>query len=301
MVKEDIQQQKISFNLFSFVTAIFLFTITQILGIFIASKIEDLFERIIYLYFPITILVSARELQFILFFITTFLLVSLIFFFMLKFLQSKEKTRLFLTILFSVAIFVGSLDFFFLFFTFFYSLTFSIVAVLLWFIIARVWFHNLIFIVVTASIVATIGMYFSPLIAAIILIILALYDLIAVYLTKHMTVMAKKMIETGVVLGLIVPVRAKDFFMKLSGTVQAREQAKVFFIGGGDIGLPLLLTVSIYFYYGFYFAVATALLSIIGFITTYWLFASQKVVRPIPALPTIIIFPVVAYFLFLLL
>lgn len=297
MTKKDIKTTIKTLNLFSFLCAVFLFTITQILGIFIASKIQPILNKVA-IRLGSSVAING-EGWFILFFIIFFLLTSLIFFFILKFLKKRKKIKLFLNSLFSVAIFIGGLHFFSLFFLFPYNIIFSILFIFLWFLISQVWFHNLVFIIVTASLIASTGLYFIPLAVAIILIVLAIYDLIAVYWTKHMTVMAKKMIATGVVFGLIIPIKFKDFFMKLNNIEQAREKAKIFFIGGGDIGLPLLLVVSVYFHYDFYYALIIATLSVIGFIVTYLLFVSQKITRPIPALPSIIIFPILGYFLFL--
>lgn len=314
MNEKNIKQQTKTLNLFSFLSAVFLFMITQILGIFVASRIQlivgqqallivqqqaslILNEIVVYLRTPTIVI---REEWFILFFITFFLLISFVFFFILKSLRKKRKIKLFLNSLFSLAIFIGSLYFFSLFFVFPYDIVFSILFIFLWFLIAQVWFHNLVFIVITASLIAPVGIYIIPLAVAIILIFLAIYDLIAVYWTKHMTVMAKKMIKTGVIFGLIIPVKLKGFFMKLNNIDQAREKAKIFFIGGGDIGLPLLLVVSVYFHYDFVYALIIAALSVVGFIATYLFFVSQKTIRPIPALPGIVIFPVLGYFLLLL-
>jgi len=58
-------------------------------------------------------------------------------------------------------------------------------------------------------------------------------------------------------------------------------------LGGGDIGFPLLLVVSVFFAYGFISSVIVAVFSLFGLIAAYWIQLVFLKGKPMPALPPI--------------
>ena len=137
------------------------------------------------------------------------------------------------------------------------------------------------------------GLEFTPSVVVALLLIFSVYDFIAVYKTKHMVLMAKDMIEKKVILGFIIPKEIKYFkdnFKKI------RPGGNFMILGGGDIIFPNLLVVSLIPQSSLK-AVVVLIFSLFGLFFSYWLFATQKEKKPIPALPPIALFSIVGYFL----
>ena len=58
-------------------------------------------------------------------------------------------------------------------------------------------------------------------------------------------------------------------------------------LGGGDIGLPLLLVVSVFFTYGVTSSLILSAFSLLGLIAVYWIQAVFLKGKPMAALPPI--------------
>jgi presenilin-like A22 family membrane protease len=130
-----------------------------------------------------------------------------------------------------------------------------------------------------AGIGGVIGWSFTPTTAIILLAAFSVYDIIAVYKTKHMVKMAKNMIDAGAIFGLvIVTKKPKDFMI----------------LGSGDILLPLILasTVAIYSIPG---AVIVSTFAAAGLFVTHLLFSNQKRRKPMAALPPIATLSIIGY------
>jgi presenilin-like A22 family membrane protease len=151
--------------------------------------------------------------------------------------------------------------------------------------------HNLLMGIGLAGIGASLGLSFKPEVLVLILLILSVYDFIAVYKTKHMIKMAKSMIEAGVVMGLIIPKRLNEFSEK---TKQVKTGGKFMILGGGDIAFPLILTISL-IPYGIVNSIIVAVFSLIGISFSFLIFSLQKERKPMPALPPIALFSIIGF------
>ena len=80
--------------------------------------------------------------------------------------------------------------------------------------------------------------------AYILLIILSLYDMYAVWKSKHMVKMAKFQTRSGIFAGLLIPYGFKK--AKKKGMVKVKTAV----LGGGDIGFPLLFAGTILVFKG---------------------------------------------------
>ena len=120
--------------------------------------------------------------------------------------------------------------------------------------------------------------------AIVLLAVFSVYDIIAVYKTKHMVKMARDMMEAGAIFGLIIATKKPKDFMIL---------------GSGDILLPLILsaTVAAYSILG---AVIISLFAAAGLFVTHLLFSNQKRRKPMAALPPIATLSIIGYLVFLL-
>ncbi len=144
--------------------------------------------------------------------------------------------------------------------------------------------HNLGIIVAIAGAGAIIGTSLEPLHVIVIAAVLSIYDIIAVYKTRHMVEMARGMIEAKSVLGLVVPFYVKDFFSDLKNV---NLEDRFMILGGGDIMIPLLLCAS-FVSQGVFYSLFIFVFSLIGLFLSFLFFITPQIKRPIPALPPIV-------------
>ncbi len=142
-----------------------------------------------------------------------------------------------------------------------------------------------------AGVAAALGLSLTPSIALIILVLFSLYDIIAVYRTRHMVRMARTMLASGVVFGFIIPSRWRDFF---AGSRSAEPGERFMILGSGDIGLPLVFAASI-IPVSPASAVVVAVSAVIGLFTTHLLFTNQYRRRAMAALPPIVTWCAIGY------
>ncbi len=180
--------------------------------------------------------------------------------------------------------------------TFMPSLWGLVAAVVFTLLFARggnVMMHNLGIILGIGGIAAVFGLSISVEFGLILLVVLSLYDILAVYVTKHMVAMARSMIEGGAIFGFLVPFKFKGFFYN-------RERARTgvgeefMILGSGDIGLPLIFVSSLV-KFSLTSAVITAAFSLLGLFLTHILFINQGQKRVMAALPPIATMTIIGY------
>ena len=93
-----------------------------------------------------------------------------------------------------------------------------------------VYIHNLTEVFIYGGLVAIFAPIFNTFSVMVLLFIISIYDMIAVWSTKHMIKLAKFQTSLKVFAGLMIPY----------------DKKKAAILGGGDIGFPLLFTVVIY-------------------------------------------------------
>jgi presenilin-like A22 family membrane protease len=120
---------------------------------------------------------------------------------------------------------------------------------------------------------AVIGGSLGVLPVIIFLLILSAYDFVSVFLTKHMVYMAKAITETPMAFTAAVPVKTKNF-------------SHVFQLGGGDLVMPLILSVSVLGRFGLYHALITTLGGFIALAVLFY-YVLKSPGQPLPALPPI--------------
>jgi len=76
--------------------------------------------------------------------------------------------------------------------------------------------------------------------AFMLLILISIYDIIAVRHTKHMVKLAKFQTKSKVFAGLLIPYERKKGKVKEKGIIEKKGVGKIAVLGGGDIGLPLI-------------------------------------------------------------
>lgn len=167
--------------------------------------------------------------------------------------------------------------------------------------VRNVFTHNVGIILAVAGIGSLLGLAISPKTVVIIMVILSLYDIVAVYVTGHMVKMANTMMESGAIFGFIIPSQMSGFFSH-KGEVQAHVGVggKFMILGSGDIGLPVVLASSVV-RYSLNDAVIVAFFSLVGLFLTHLIFLNQKERKPMAALPPIATMSIIGYLVAILL
>lgn len=209
-------------------------------------------------------------------------------------LSHKSKISGFLmNIFFVFTLFLGA-DFFLSFFmnqsSAFY---FSVALIIARFIFPSIFLHNFLFLLSVASFSSVLALQMTPIVIVILLAVLSAYDIVSVYLTGHMVKMAKTMIKRHLIFGFIIPEKIKYNFW---GVQKAKPGQGVVFLGGGDVGLPIFLVANIAVS-NLTGGIIIALFAVLGMILSYYLFVSQKLKKPMPALPPIAMMTIVGYLL----
>lgn len=275
---------------------ILLFVLTQVLGIFVTLRLLKLLEVLEIKLQPISL--SS--------FLIYFLIVTLLILALLKI--SRGKAGFLLQILFILAVFFG-LDI--LFSTFIVEPGAVILAaglIALRFLQPTVLLHNLVVIGGLAGIGGMLGLSLSPRDVIILLVILSIYDVIAVYKTKHMTKMAKEMIKKRVILGIIVPEKISEFKasmtevekdkISITKVPKLNKASRFMILGGGDLALPLLLITSVA-HQNIWRSIIVLVFALLGLILMHLIFIKLKR-QPIPALPPLAVFSILGYLISLL-
>ena len=166
----------------------------------------------------------------------------------------------------------------------------AVIGGLAWLFFARIWLHNILLLIALAAAASVFGYLVSPLIFMIFMIIVSVYDVLAVRL-GFMVWMADKLSDSSSLPAFIFPKKVKEVGLDIKEVQfselkkEASEKREHTILGGGDIGFPLMLAVSVYFEYGLDGAIlvgACALIGIMGafLVQQYWLKG-----KPMPALP----------------
>jgi len=125
-----------------------------------------------------------------------------------------------------------------------------------------------------------------------ILIILSVYDIIAVYETKHMVTMFRGLVERGVIFALILPERWQALFTHVRNVKPGEGFS---FLGSGDLALPAIFVVSAFVSRPI-LGIGAAIGSLAGLFFTDLIFVWGRK-RPMPALPPIALGTIIGFFL----
>lgn len=266
-----------------FFTEAFFFSLAQVLGLFSAVKISVVLKAAEFRPVSVTVL----DVLIMLAVGTAFTLIFLRF----------SKSALPYKIIFLLVMFFGMQSFFSLFLS-----DFAAAGVAFLLILARIFtpfilVHNVVLVLGVSAVGAMLGMSLNPWAAVFVLLLLSVYDYVAVYKTKHMVKMAKEMIERGAVFALILPEKPGHYIEqapKIKG-----PQEGIFFLGAGDLVFPLVMSASA-LSVGLANAIITAVFSVFGLFFTHFLFSVQEKREPMPALPPIALLTIIGFLFSLL-
>jgi presenilin-like A22 family membrane protease len=165
-----------------------------------------------------------------------------------------------------------------------------------WFLIPLVWLHNLVLILAVSSLGAVFGRFITPWTAMAIILVLAIYDFLAVRF-RFMLWMADRLSQINALPALIIPKNYSEWNLNLKEREKIIEvnpaTREYSILGGGDIAFPCLLTASVYFAQGLKPAAIIAILGLLGLVSVYAIQAIFLKGKPMPALPPIAAFTLV--------
>jgi presenilin-like A22 family membrane protease len=180
------------------------------------------------------------------------------------------------------------------------------VAGLAWLFFARIWLHNLLLLIALAAAGSVFGFLFSPWTFMIFMLVIALYDFLAVKF-GFMVWMADRLSETIALPAFIFPKRLRHWTTGLQsvrvGELKDKEsdEREYSVLGGGDIGFPLMLSVAVFFVHGLGDAVLVGAFAFVGLMAAFLIQMLWLKGKPMPALPPIAGFSLIGFLLTILL
>ncbi len=173
-----------------------------------------------------------------------------------------------------------------------WSAVLAIAVAAAWSLRPTVWLHALVMVLTLAGAAAVFGFIFSPWTFVVVMLIVSVYDVLAVRF-GYMVWMAQRLSESTSLPAFVIPRTASGWSSNLSSfTFQEqseKEPAERQFsvLGGGDIAFPLVLVVSVFFNLGPLRSLVVAAFTFIGLAAAFWIQARLLKGRPMPALPPI--------------
>lgn len=204
------------------------------------------------------------------------------------------KSAKFVALVFDLAVFLGVSALVAAFFGPTTGMLGGAAALLARYALPRVFVFDAVLLLGMAGVVATIAPGFRAEGLVVILAILSLYDIAAVYLTRHMVMMARKLLQQKAFFAIIVPTRLADWTARLDDVA---TDAGFSFLGTGDLVLPGLLVSTTAARHGGAAGIFVAVGATLGLMVVNILFLSQRRIAPMPALPPIALGAIVGYFL----
>ncbi len=124
------------------------------------------------------------------------------------------------------------------------SLSLAIVLTVLLYKFPEWYVINTIGLIIAAGASAIFGISLSIIPVLVLLSLLAVYDAISVYKTKHMIDLAEGVMDLRLPILFIIPKKLKYSFIKDSFKKEEGEEREAFFMGLGDAVMPTILVVS---------------------------------------------------------
>ncbi|MBD3262792.1 hypothetical protein GF374_00240 [Candidatus Woesearchaeota archaeon] len=220
----------------------------------------------------------------------------------LKFLKHKTPFGL----LFAFLIFVGS-DIVFSTFVPWRALAIvlALSVVAMRFLWPNILTQNIAIIIAIAGVSAQLGALLPIAAIIIILVILSVYDVWAVFKTKHMVHMAKGLIQRGMTPMIISPNSWRDLTQSMKTVTQEKLKTRkrkpslrYMMLGTGDIAFPLVFAVSA-LSQSIISAAAVIIGALVGIVVIHFLMISKKF-KALPALPPIAAGSIIAFAISLL-
>ncbi len=174
----------------------------------------------------------------------------------------------------------------------------AVIAGIAWLFWARIWLHDLILLITLSRAGSVFGFLFSPSTFMIFMLVIAVYDVVAVRF-GFMVWMADKLSESATLPAFIFPRKIGDWILPLKnvrvGDLKNEESDRREYavLGGGDIGFPLMLAVSVFFAANLISAMLVGVFALLGLVSAFLIQSLWLRGKPMPALPPIASFSLI--------
>ena len=172
------------------------------------------------------------------------------------------------------------------------SITLAVIFGAAWLFWARVWLHDVLLLITLSGASAVFGYLFSPLTFVIFMLVVAVYDVIAVRF-GFMIWMADRLSDIDTLPAFIFPKKLRDYLISLRSirvgdlTKQKAADREYSILGGGDIGIPLMLAASTLYQTGMESGIVIGAFAFVGLMGAYLVQLFWLKDKPVPALPPI--------------
>ena len=168
----------------------------------------------------------------------------------------------------------------------------AVAAGVAWLFWAKIWLHDLLLLLTLSAAGSVFGFLFSPWTFMIFMLVIAVYDFLAVRF-GFMVWMADKLSGTAALPAFIFPRELKDWRLSVHAisigdlAKTEREKREYSILGGGDIAFPLMLTVSVFFAFDMLSASIVGSFAFAGLMSAFLIQLVWLNGKPMPALPPI--------------
>jgi presenilin-like A22 family membrane protease len=151
-----------------------------------------------------------------------------------------------------------------------------------------------------AGVGALFGLILSPWTAVAFMLVISVYDVLSVR-WGYMLWMVKRLSQSEALPAFVIPRRISMWRLNLreAGLKKLLEEGpterEFSVLGGGDIGFPLILVVSVFFVYGFTSSIIVAAFSLLGLISAFLIQLLFFQGKPMPALPPIALVSIIGF------
>jgi presenilin-like A22 family membrane protease len=176
------------------------------------------------------------------------------------------------------------------------ALAVAIMVALWWLFMPRIWLHNLLLVVALASMGTVFGVFLAPWTAILFMLVLSVYDILAVRF-GYMMWMLKNLSVSDTLPAFIIPrtISGWNADVRKARILDDESERDFSVLGGGDIGFPLILIVSVFFAHGFTRSLVVGGFSLLGLLVAYWVQRKLFKGKPTPALPPISLLSIMGY------
>lgn len=153
------------------------------------------------------------------------------------------------------------------------------------YLVPRVAIQNLLVVIGVSGVAVNLGFSLPWVTLMVLAVILAVYDIVAVYWTEHMITMMKGLLARGVIFAAVLPERPHGNAERLD---RVHPHEGFMLVGTGDLALPASFVAAVASN-NFSAGIFTALGALVGFLVTTIIFIGSDRSRPMPALPPIVL------------
>lgn len=188
----------------------------------------------------------------------------------------KYDLDLFLKIWLSFAFFFGIFLFFGAFFPIFVAIPVAVLLSIVRYRTSSLIWQNVVSLIAFSGIGAFLGTMLGFLPALILVFALGAYDVFSVNVSKHMVTLAKKSFSSDILLGFAYSAKEGKVEDLKEEVEKDSDERSIGFLGGGDVIIPLIFSISVLRKFGVLFAVGSILGSFASLIMLLWLSENRE-------------------------